>query len=107
MKNYYYLFWSDAIQRFNNYHPNEKGWKEKLLIYISWVFTLAVLSTMIWLKYFHVSQSKFGVFGIFAAFGENTAVLLEVVVVFLLIYIINYVSIFWRNRYFLLIKKYP
>ncbi|HVS91883.1 MAG TPA: hypothetical protein VHE59_07635 [Mucilaginibacter sp.] len=106
MKNYYYLFWSDAIQRFNRHHSKERGLEKKLLILNSWVFTLAVLSTMLWLKYFHVYQSKFGVFGIFTTFGKKTPFLLEMVVVFLLIYIINYVLIFWRNRYLLLIEKY-
>jgi hypothetical protein len=107
MKNYYYLFWSDAIQRFIRHNPKEKGWEKKPLFLISWTFTLAVLSTMLWLKYFHVFQSKFGVFGIFTTFGKKTPTLLEMVMVFLLIYIINYVLIFWRNRYLLLIEKYP
>jgi len=66
-----------------------------------------VLSTMLWLRYFHVYQSKFGVFGIFTKFGKEKPFLLEMVLVFLLIYIINYVLIFWRNRYLSLIEKYP
>ena len=107
MKNYYYLFWSDAIQRFIKHNPKNKGWEKKPLFLISWTFTLAVFSTMLWLKYFDVDQSKFGVFGIFTTFGKKIPDLLEMVVVFLLIYSINYVLIFWRNRYLLLIEKYP
>jgi hypothetical protein len=107
MKNYYYLFWSDAIQRFIKHNPKNKGWEQKPLILNSWTFTLAVLSTMLWLKYFHVLRSKFGMFGIFTTFGKKIPFLLEVVLVFLIIYIINYVLIFWRNRYLLLIEKYP
>lgn len=107
MKNYYYLFWSDAIQRFIKYHPKEKGRVKKPLFLTSWVFTLTVLCTMLWLKYFHIDQSKFGVFGIFTKWGKKTPVLLEMVALFLLIYSINYVLIFWRNRYRLFIEKYP
>jgi hypothetical protein len=107
MKNYYYLFWSDAIQRFIRYQPKEKGWKKKPLTLISWIFTLSVLSTKLWLKYFHVGQTKFGVFGIFTKLGKGISTILEVGSLFLLIYIINYVLIFWRNRYLLLIEKYP
>ena len=107
MRNYYYLFWSDAIQRFIKHNPKEKGWEKKPLFLNSWIFTLAVLSTMLWLKYFHVDQSKFGVFGIFTTFGKKIPDLLEMGLVFLLIYITNYVLIFWRNRYLLLIEKYP
>src|SRR6185312_10577225 len=107
MKNYYYLFWSDAIQRFIKHKSKENGWEKKNLILISWVFTLGVLSTMLWLKYFHVFQSEFGMFGIFTTFGKKIPTLLEMGLVFLLIYIINYFLIFWRNRYLLLIEKYP
>ena len=105
MKNYYYLFWSDAVQRFIKHHPKEKVTKPLFLT--SWIFTLTVLSTMLWLKYFHVYQSKFGVFGIFETFGKKISSLLEIVVVFLIIYMINYVLIFWRNRYRSIIEKYP
>ncbi|HLX54749.1 MAG TPA: hypothetical protein VKR58_12445 [Aquella sp.] len=107
MKNYYYLFWSDAIQRFIRHRPKERGWEKKPLILNSWIFTLAVLSTMLWLKYFHVYQNRFGLFGIFTKMGKGMPFILEMGVVFLLIYIINYVLIFWRNRYLLLIEKYP
>ncbi|MES2108531.1 MAG: hypothetical protein V4577_07285 [Bacteroidota bacterium] len=107
MRNYYYLFWSDAVQRFIKHNPKERGWEKKPLTLISWTFTLAVLSTMLWLKYFHVYQSKFGMFGIFTTLGKKTPFILEMVVVFLFIYTINYVLIFWRNRYLLLIEKYP
>jgi hypothetical protein len=91
MKNYYYLFWSDAIQRFIRHKPKEKGWEKKNLTLLSWIFTLAVLSTILWLKYFHVYQSKFGLFGIFITFGEKVPFLLEMGLVFILIYITNYI----------------
>jgi hypothetical protein len=107
MRNYYYLFWSDAVQRFIRHNPTEKGWEKKPLILISWTFTLAVLSTMLWLKYFHIYQSKIGIFGVFTTVGESKSYILDMGLVFLLIYIINYLLIFWRNRYLLLIKKYP
>jgi len=107
MRNYYYLFWADAVQRFIKHNPKEKGWEKKPLTLISWTFTLTVLSTILWLKYFHVYQSKFGLFGIFTTVGKKIPVILEMGAVFLLIYIINYILIFWRNRYLLLIEKYP
>lgn len=107
MRNYYYLFWSDAIQRFIRYQPTDRGWEKKPLLLNSWTFTLAVLSTMLWLKYFHIYQHKFGLFGIFTTVGEKIPVLLDMGLVFLVIYIINYVLIFWRNRYLLFIEKYP
>ncbi len=107
MKNYYYLFWSDAIQRFIKHNPKARGWENKQLTLISWIFTLAVFSTMLWLKYFNIYQNKFGLFGIFMTLGEKIPVILEMGAVFVLIYIINYVLIFWRNRYLLLIEKYP
>jgi len=107
MRNYYYLFWADAIQRFKRYHPKKAHWEQKLLILISWIFTLAVLSTMLWLKYFHIYQGKIGIFGIFTTVGENISFILDMGLVFVSIYIINYVLIFWRNRYLLLIEKYP
>jgi hypothetical protein len=107
MKNYYYLFWSDAIQRFIKHHPKEKGREKKPLLVTSWVFTLMVLSTMLWLKYFHIYQSKIGIFGIFTTVGENISFILDMGLVFLLIYIINYLLIFWQNRYVLFIDRYP
>jgi len=107
MRNYYYLFWSDAIQRFIRHNPKERGWEKKPLTLISWIFTLTVLSTMLWLKYFHIYQSKIGIFGIFTTVGENLSFILDMALVFVLIYIINYGLIFWRNRYLLLIEKYP
>ena len=107
MKNYYYLFWSDAIQRYLRHNPKERGWERKPLFLNSWIFTLTVLSTMLWLKYFHVYQSEFGVFGIFTTLGKKIPVILDMVVLFLIIYIINYVLIFWRNKYLLLVEKYP
>ena len=107
MKNYYYLFWSDTIQRFIKYHPKEKGREKKPLFVTSWIFTLAVLSTILWLKYFHVYQNRFGLFGIFTTFGKKLPVLLDMGLVFLLIYIINYLLIFWQNRYLLFIERYP
>ena len=107
MRNYYYLFWSDAVQRFIKHNPKERGWERKPLTLLSWVFTLAVLSTMLWLKYFHIYSSKIGIFGIFTTVGENISVIIEMAIVFVLIYSMNYVLIFWRNRYLLLIQKYP
>jgi hypothetical protein len=107
MRNYYYLFWSDAVQRFIKHHPKEKGREQKPLALISWVFTLTVLSTILWLKYFHVYQDEYGMFGVFTSWGKNASTILEVVVLYLLIYIINYALIFWRKRYLLLIERYP
>lgn len=107
MRNYYYLFWSDAVQRFIRHNPKERGNVKKPLTLISWTFTLTVLSTMLWLKYFHIYQSKIGIFGIFTAVEENISFILDMGLVFVLIYIINYVLIFWRKRYLLLIEKYP
>ncbi|MFI5162271.1 MAG: hypothetical protein ACHQHN_13415 [Sphingobacteriales bacterium] len=107
MKNYYYLFWSDAIQRFIKHHPKEKGREKKPLLITSWVFTLVVLSTMLWLKYFHIYQSKIGIFGIFTTVEQNISFILDMGLVFLLIYIINYLLIFWQNRYVLFIDRYP
>ncbi|MDP9077836.1 MAG: hypothetical protein M3O71_10465 [Bacteroidota bacterium] len=105
MRNYYYLFWSDAVQRFIKHNPKERV--KKPLTLISYIFTLTVLCTMLWLKYFHVYQNKFGLFGIFTTLGKKTPFILEMGVVFVLIYIINYVLIFWRDRYLLIIEKYP
>lgn len=107
MRNYYYLFWSDSIQRFIKHNPKERGSVKKPLTLISWVFTLTVLSTMLWLKYFHIYQNKFGLFGIFTTLGKKIPSILDMGLVFLLIYIINYVLIFRRNRYLLFIEKYP
>ncbi len=107
MRNYYYLFWSDAIQRFVKHNPKERRSVKKPLTLVSWVFTLTVLCTMLWLKYFHIYQSKIGIFGIFTTVGENISFILDMALVFVLIYIINYVLIFWRNRYLLFIEKYP
>lgn len=107
MRNYYYLFWCDAIQRFKKHHPKEKGREKRSLFLVSWVFTLTVLSTMLWVKYFHVYNTDFGVLGIFTVFGKKRAIILDMALVFLLIYIINYVLIFRRDRYRLFIKKYP
>ncbi|MES2377581.1 MAG: hypothetical protein V4553_13440 [Bacteroidota bacterium] len=100
MRNYYYMFWADAIQRFKKHHPKVRDRKKKSLTLISWTFTLAVFSTMLWLGYFHVYQNIFGFFGIFTTMGEDIPIILEMVVVFLLIYTLNYVLIFWRNLLF-------
>jgi hypothetical protein len=105
MRNYYYLFWSDAIQRFIKHNPKERGSVKKTLTLVSWVFTLTVLCTMLWLKYFHIYQSKIGIFGIFTTVGENISSILDMALVFVLIYIINYMLIFWRNRYALFIES--
>ena len=107
MRNYYYLFWSDAIQRFVKHNPKKRRSVKKPLTLVSWVFTLTVVCTMLWLKYFHIYQGKIGIFGIFTTVGENISFILDMGLVFVSIYIINYVLIFWRNRYLLLIEKYP
>jgi hypothetical protein len=107
VKNYYYLFWSDAVQRFIMHNPKERGWERKILTLFSWVFVLTVLSTMLWLKFFNVYQTDFGVFGIFTTLGKDIPSILDMGLLFLLIYTINYVLVFWRNRYLILIKKYP
>ncbi|MBL4675205.1 MAG: hypothetical protein JKY70_03215 [Mucilaginibacter sp.] len=107
MTNYYYLFWCDGIQRFEKHHPKERRGAKKTLVVVSWTFTLAVLCTLLWLKYFHVYETDFGVLGIFTVFGKKQSLILDMALVFIVIYVINYLLIFRRNRYRLFIKKYP
>ena len=51
MKNFYYIFWVDAIVNFHKHNPNDKKWKQKLLMFNSFIFSLILWTIVVWLKY--------------------------------------------------------
>ena len=103
--NLYYMIWVDAILSFKKYHPNDKNWKLKLFIYITWIHTMNLWIVLLWLKYFNILSIPILELNIFP--GELLDNVFAFIIEFALLpSILNYIFIFYQNRYEKIIIKY-
>ena len=105
MKNYYYLFWADAIISYRKFHPNEIGWKNRVLFLGSFIFSLLGWTIIVWLKYTGIYILPLLSIDIFPSHILNDffSYIIEFVIPFI---IINYAFIFHKNRYKKIIDRY-
>lgn len=106
MKNYYYLIWSDAIQRIRHHHPHDKDWKLWLSFYMSFMEAGFLCMTLIWLNKLNICYIKPICINLFEydIINEFTSFIVTYTLPF---WLLNYFLIFFRNRYEKIIKKYP
>jgi hypothetical protein len=105
MRNYYYIFWADAIQRIRTFHPQKKDWKISIYVLNSWIHALNLFIVFLWLKYFHILTIKLPAINIFP--GDMIDKFLSFAVVFATpFFILNYFLIFHRDRYKKIVDKY-
>ena len=105
MRNFYYIYWADAIQRIRKFHPQKKDWKISLYVFNSWIHALNLFIIFLWLKYFHMINIKLPDINIFP--GDMIDGFLSFALVFATpFFIINYFLIFYKNRYKKIIDKY-
>ena len=105
MRNFYYIYWADAIQRIRKFHPQKKDWKISLYVFNSWIHALNLFIIFLWLKYYHMINIKLPDINIFP--GDMIDGFLSFALVFATpFFIINYFLIFYKNRYKKIIDKY-
>jgi hypothetical protein len=105
MNNIYYMIWTDAIQSCRKHHPNKKDWRTTLLIYITWIHAINWWIIIIWLKYFNILTIPLININLFPSKMVNS--FLGFAIEFALPFgIINYLLIFYKNRYAKIITKY-
>lgn len=105
MKNFYYIYWADTIQRIRKFHPKKKDWKISLYILNSWIHALNVFIIFLWLKYFQLINIKMPDINIFP--GDMIDGFLSFASVFATpFFIINYFLIFHKDRYKKIVKKF-
>ena len=105
MRNYYYIYWSDAILRIRKFHPQKSDWKISLYIFNSWIHALNLFIVFIWLKYFHLLTIKLPEINIFP--GDIIDKFLSFALVFTTpFFILNYFLIFHKDRYKKIVEKY-
>ena len=103
--NPFYLVWSDAIQRVRKSNPRMKDWKWKIFLYMTTVHAFNLWIILLWLKYFNVINVhtlKLDIFpgSILDGFFSFTLFFASPFV------LLNYFTIFHRNRYERILKKY-
>lgn len=106
MRNVYYLIWADSILSFKKYHPKRRDWKITVFLYNTWINALGFWTILLWVKYFNVlniPQFQIDIFpgtliDSFIAFTMEFALPFAV---------LNYFLIFHKNRYKVIIQKYP
>ncbi len=103
--NIYYKFWTDAITRFKNHHPNDSDWKAKLLIMNSFINGLNFWVVLLWLKYFKIYDVELLKIDFFPGtiLDKAFAFIIEFVLPFL---VLNYLLVFHNNRYQSILEKY-
>ncbi|MFC0878905.1 hypothetical protein ACE01N_20090 [Saccharicrinis sp. FJH2] len=105
MRNFYYIYWADAIQRIRKHHPKKKDWKISLYVFNSWIHALNLFIIFLWLKYFHVLNIALPDINIFP--GDMIDGFLSFAIVFATpFFIINYFLIFYKDRYKKIVDKY-
>ena len=106
MKNYYYIFWSDAIQRAKATIPKGGNWIRFSFFMYTYVHSLNLFLIYVWLKYFGIIE--FPILKIEIT-GFNA---IDTILSFSIQFagpplIVNYFFVFFRKRYEKIIIKYP
>lgn len=105
MKNYYYLFWADAILSFKKYNPKRKDWIPTLLFMNSFLFSINLWIISIWLKYFNIYKITLIDFHVSPISTFNYFFSYFVIFIFPFL-TINYFLIFFNSRYKKITEKY-
>jgi hypothetical protein len=105
MKNYFYLYWVDAIVSIKKNSPERRDWKYSLFIYTTTCNALNLWVVLLWLKFFKIISFKVEI-NFFPGTILNSAggFIVYFATPFILI---NYFLIFYRDRYKKLIEIYP
>lgn len=105
MTNFYYSIWVDAISSMKKHHSNDRYWKLKLLLHISWIQAINWWIIFIWLRFFDILRIPLFELNVFP--GTLTDGFLAFVLQFGLPFIVlNYMLIFYRNKYVAILEKY-
>ncbi len=105
MINIYYSIWVDAISSMKKHHPNDRDWKVKLLLYISWIQAINWWIIFIWLRFFDIFRIPLVELNVFPGtlMDSFVAFALQFGVPFI---VLNYMLIFHRNKYRAILEKY-
>jgi hypothetical protein len=105
MKNIYYLIWVDFITSAKRHHPERADWKFSLYVLVTMCNALNIYAVYIWFMYFF-KMSYLIRLNIFPGTILNDAFsfLIQFAAPFILI---NYLLIFYKDKYKKLLKKYP
>jgi len=103
--NPFYLVWSDAIRRVRKSNPGMKDWKWKIFLYMTTIQALNFWLVLLWLKYFeiiNVETLRLDILpgGILDGFISFAVVFASPFV------ILNFFTIFHKNRYEKILEKY-
>lgn len=102
---YYYLLWSDAIERIQRFNPDMKEWKWSVFVTMTMMHSLVIWNIVIWLKYFGYISPIFDDIDFFP--GRILNGFLSYVLEFMsIIGIINYFLVFYKDRYKKIVEKY-
>lgn len=105
MRNFYYIYWADSIQRIKKFHPKKKDWKISLYVFNSWIHALNLFIIFLWLKYFQLIDIKLPDINFFP--GDIIDGFLSFASFFgTPFFILNYFLIFHKNRYVKIADKY-
>lgn len=105
MKNYYYLFWVDAIVSTKKNSPERNDWKYSLFTFSTLANAMNLFVVLLWLKFFNILSINTEI-SILPSAILNSA--LGFTIYFASPFILlNYFLIFYRDRYKKLIQIYP
>lgn len=105
MKNYFYLYWVDAIVSIKTKNPKRKDWKFSIFAYSTMCNALNLWVILLWLKFFNILSFKVEI-NLFPGTILNSAggFIVYFATPFILL---NYFLIFYRDKYKKLIEIYP
>lgn len=106
MKNYYYLIWSDAIQRAKLHHPYDKYWKFRICFHISFLEGVILCMTFIWIDKFNIYYVD-PIYVNLCVYDKINKVVSFFIMYILPFFVLNYLLFFLSNHYEKIIKKYP
>ena len=105
MKNYFYLYWVDAITSIKLKNPKRKDWKFSLFTYTTICNALNLWVILLWLKFFNILSFKVEINLLPGTILSSAG---GFIVYFAAPFILlNYFLIFYRDRYKRLIEIYP
>ncbi len=105
MKNIYYLLWVDAIVNNKDFKNKDSGWEYSVLWLITTFNGFNYLFIKMWLGYLNIYELES--FFDFAGTSFILGLLEALLNFFLPVGLINYMAIFYNDRYKKLIVKYP
>lgn len=104
MNNIYYMIWVDAIQSIRKHHPNKENWKKEIFIFITTMHAFNLWIIFLWLKYFEINIPLIDL-DLFP--GSMIDSVFNFAIEFALPFgMLNYLLVFYNNRYEKIIEKY-